>query len=91
MSGKGYCNSVIRPNKSDKGLNRCEVRVDRTCPVQELDMSGNAYWNPAMDLDKSERLERIEWPRHSQKSLLEPGQETRYVWFFLASWIRRCF
>jgi hypothetical protein len=43
-------------------------------------MSGNAYWNPVTNPDKSRRLERIEWP--SRKSLLEPDQETGYVRFF---------
>jgi hypothetical protein len=50
-------------------------------------MSGNAYWNPAMDPDKSGGLEKLEWPRHVwdghvRKWLLEPGQEIGYVRFF---------
>jgi hypothetical protein len=43
MSKNGYCNLVTQPNKSDKGLSRCEDRDDWTCPVQESDMSGLAY------------------------------------------------
>jgi hypothetical protein len=59
ISGKGYCNPITRSDKSGKGLSCCEDIVDRTCPVQELNMSDFAYWNLTTDLDKFGGLEEI--------------------------------
>jgi hypothetical protein len=56
MFENGYCNPVTQPDMSGKGLNRCEDRDDRTYLVQESNMSDFAYWNLAMDLDKSREL-----------------------------------
>jgi hypothetical protein len=57
-----------------------------------------AYWNPASEPDIPGELEKLEWPRHVRaggghvrQSLLEPGQETGYVWIFLASWFGNMF
>jgi hypothetical protein len=80
MSENGYCNPVTRPDKSSKGLSCCKDRDDRTCPVQEPNLSDFAYWNPVTDPNKSEGLKELEWPGHVQAGarhvrfcLLEPG------------------
>jgi hypothetical protein len=56
MSRKGYCNPVTWLDKSGKGLSHCEESVERICSVQELDMSGFAYWNLTTISDKSDGL-----------------------------------
>jgi hypothetical protein len=66
MSENGYCNPVTRPDKSSKGLSCCKDRDDRTCPVQEPNLSDFAYWNPVTDPNKSEGLKELEWPGHVQ-------------------------
>jgi hypothetical protein len=66
MSGNDYCNLVTRLNKSGKGLSCCEDRDDRTCPLQEPDISSFAYWNPATDPDKSGELKELEWPGYAR-------------------------
>jgi hypothetical protein len=45
-------------------------------------MSGNTYWNPTTDPDKSYGLRNSEWPGHVRQRFLDPGQETGYVHFF---------
>jgi hypothetical protein len=64
MSGKVYCNPVIKLDKSGWGLSHSEERIDRTCPFHELNMFGNLYWIPAMDPDKSGELRKTGWPGH---------------------------
>jgi hypothetical protein len=53
MSENGYCNPVTRPDKSSKDLSRCEDIDDWTCLLQEPNMFGLVYWNPATDPEKS--------------------------------------
>jgi hypothetical protein len=60
MSGNYRWNPVTWPDNSDKRLSHCEDGVDRTCPVQEPDMSGKSYWNPAADPDNLGQLEELE-------------------------------
>jgi hypothetical protein len=61
-------------------------------------MSGFAYWNSAMDSDKSEELKELEWPEHARARgwtclvLLtgtRPGDQICLV--FLGSWFGRYF
>jgi hypothetical protein len=73
MSGKCYCNLETDLDKSGKGLSRCEEGVDRTCLVQEPDMSGKGYWNLATDPNKSEGLRKLEGARHVRAYFLEFG------------------
>jgi hypothetical protein len=56
MSKKHYCNLAMDSDKSGKRLSCCEEGYDRTCLVQEPDMSGKSYWNSATDPDKSRGL-----------------------------------
>jgi hypothetical protein len=73
MSRKCYCNLATDLDKSGKGLSHCEEGVDRTCPVQEPDMSGKGYWNLATDPNKSGGLRKLEGPRHVRAYFLEFG------------------
>jgi hypothetical protein len=104
ISGPRMCpRNVTRTQWPDqisptKGLSCCEYSVDRTCPVQEPDMSSIAYWNPATDPDKSGKLEGLEWPGHVRAGgQICPTKHTRtrsgdqICLDFLASWIGRCF
>jgi hypothetical protein len=64
MLENSYCSPVTWPDKFNKGFSHCEDRDDRTCPVQEPDMSDWAYWNLATDPDKSGQLRKSEWIGH---------------------------
>jgi hypothetical protein len=98
MPENGYCNPVTRSDKSGKGLSHCEDRDDRTCLVQEPDMSSFASWNPATDPDKSRGLSKSEWPGHVWAggwtcSIFLIGTQSRdqICPVFLESWFGRYF
>jgi hypothetical protein len=85
MSRERFWNPDTCPDKSDKRTLSQQERVDRTCPVQEPDVSGNPYLNPVTGPDMSkERLSRdeirLDWicpvlgPDISNKRLWNPAQ-----------------
>jgi hypothetical protein len=52
MSDFAFWNLEQEPDRFGYDLAIEELRLGWTCPVQELDMFGKGYWNPAPNLDK---------------------------------------
>jgi hypothetical protein len=64
MSGNNLWNPVARSDMFDWDLVAEKLELGRTCSVQEPNMFGRSYWNPAMNPGKSGELRKARLSEH---------------------------